>query len=99
MMATSLIPSEAAREGNMPNVGPPFPQNVQDIIDVMNENVNTVIVNRERMRALFDPSLGLSAKDLIAANDWTLLRDLWVQELTDAVADLQSAVNQVQNLS
>jgi len=88
---------ENLSEVNMPNVGPPFPQEIQDILDLMNENINTFLVNRERIHSLFDPSVGIAAKDLIPANDWTLLRDLWVQELNDAVANLQSAVSQIQN--
>jgi hypothetical protein len=83
----------------MPNVGPPFPQEIQDILDVMNENVNTFITNRERIHALFDQSVGVSAKSLIQANDWTILRDLWVTELSDAVSGLQSTVFQIQNLT
>jgi hypothetical protein len=82
----------------MPSVGPPFPQEIQDILDIMNENINVFLVNRERIHALFDPSVGVSAKDLIPTNDWTILRDLWVVELNDALAGLQSTVTQIQNL-
>jgi hypothetical protein len=84
----------------MPNVVlNPLPPEVQAIIDLINDNVNTFLTNRERLTSYFDSSVGLSAWSLIPANNRTLLRDLIVTELNDALAQLQNAVNQTQQLS
>ncbi len=76
----------------------PLPIEIVDIIERIDTNVNVVLKNRERLRSLFDDSVGLSAKGLIPANDWTLLRDLWVQELIDANAEIEAAINNIQAL-
>jgi len=77
----------------------PLPPEVQAIIDLINDNISVMIVNRERLRALFDASAGVSPKALIAGNDWTILRDLYLVEMNDAIAGLQSAANQTQALT
>lgn len=93
-MATSLIPSEDAREGPMA-----LPIEVDNIIEVINENLNVILTNRERLRAMFDDSVGLAGWNLIPANDRTMLRDLWIVELNDAHAGIGSAINQIQQLT
>lgn len=76
----------------------PLPNEVEIIIENINLGVNTFITNRERLRAVFDDSVGLAAWNLIPANDRTLLRDLWLVELNDAHAELGAAINQIQQL-
>ncbi len=76
-----------------------LPSEVEGIIDSLNQGTNVVLTNRERLRAVFDDAVGLAAWNLIPANDRTLLRDLWVQELIDAHAVLGSAINQIQQLT
>lgn len=89
-MATSLIPSEDAREGNMA-----LTPEAELVISQLNEQLNTLITNRDRLLRLFDDVLGVSIWTAIPANERHFIRDLIKEEMNEVVPNLESTINNI----
>ena len=65
------------------------------VISQLNEQLTTLITNRDRLLRLFDDVLGVSIWTAIPANERHFIRDLIKEEMDGVVPNLQSTITNI----